>query len=131
MDLNPRRETFGQADYGWLGSSHGTESCASITIDESTLTEGTHYPDGYLPSGTPLGLISDTGLYGLWSDSDVDGEIGFLLEPVKVTSGSNPIGALLEHGVIIADQLPFEIDSSVLTAIAVRFVVRNAEEVGS
>lgn len=53
-------------DRSWDLSPHGSEpgTTPSITLDVSTFTAGTHYPDGYLPSGLPLGRITATGLYG-------------------------------------------------------------------
>jgi hypothetical protein len=64
MDLSIRTETFGQDDQSWLGSAHGTNSARTITLDTSTFTEGTHYPDGYFKSGIPLGKITASGKYG-------------------------------------------------------------------
>lgn len=56
----------------WLLSPHGTGpgETLSITLDVSAFTAGTHYPDGYIPSGTPLGKITATGLYGPYSVTD-------------------------------------------------------------
>lgn len=63
MLLTPTTETFGVEDQSWLGSAHGTSSCPSITLDTSAFTSGTHYPNGYFPSGLPLGKITASGLY--------------------------------------------------------------------
>lgn len=57
-------ETFGTGDPSWLDSTHGIYECRSINLDLSAFTENTHYPDGYIPSGTPLGEIAATGKYG-------------------------------------------------------------------
>lgn len=54
-------------DRSWLLGTHGTDpgSNPSITLDISTFTEATHYPNGYIPSGMPLGEITATpGVYG-------------------------------------------------------------------
>lgn len=53
-------------DRSWDLSPHGSEpgTTPSITLDVSAFTAGTHYPDGYFPSGLPLGRITATGLYG-------------------------------------------------------------------
>lgn len=64
MDLSIRTETFGSGDQTWLGSAHGTDAAKPATLDQSAFTEGTHFPSGYIPSGTPLALITGTGLYG-------------------------------------------------------------------
>jgi hypothetical protein len=56
----------------WLLSSHGTEPGAtpSITLDVSAFTQSIHYPNGYIPSGTPLAKITASGLYGPYSVTD-------------------------------------------------------------
>lgn len=50
-------------DRSWLGSAHGTESTVTITLDISAFTANTHYPNGFIPSGTVLARL-DTGIYG-------------------------------------------------------------------
>lgn len=114
MDLGIRTETFGGADHRWLGSRHGTDMCRPATIDLSTFTQNTHYPDGYLPAGVLLGQITATGEFGLYSNAAGDGRgvlVGHLLDPVS-TAGGNPIGALYEHGRVNEDYLPFPVDSN-------------------
>lgn len=56
----------------WLLSPHGTDpgTTPSITLDVSAFASGVHYPNGYIPSGTPLGRITATGLYGPYSVTD-------------------------------------------------------------
>jgi hypothetical protein len=56
----------------WLLSPHGTEpgTTPSITLDVSAFTAGIHYPNGYIPSGTPLGIITASGLYGPYTVTD-------------------------------------------------------------
>ncbi len=55
----------------WLLGPHGTGpgDNPSITLDVSAFTAGTHYPNGYIPSGTPLVEIS-AGVYGPYTVSD-------------------------------------------------------------
>lgn len=64
MNLSPVTESFQSDDQSWLGSAHGTDMARSITLDVSAFTSGTHYPNGYFPSGLKLGKISASGLYG-------------------------------------------------------------------
>jgi hypothetical protein len=56
----------------WLLSPHGTDpgTTPSITLDVSAFTPAVHYPNGYIPSGAPLGKITATGLYGPYSVTD-------------------------------------------------------------
>ena len=111
MDLTLYTEAFQQDDQSWLGSAHGTDSARTITLDASKFTAGTHYPNGYLPSGTALGVVTAGGKYGPYDDAASDGRqtlVGFLFTAVKMRTGSSPQGALLDHGRIVQTKLPFQ-----------------------
>lgn len=126
MDISVRRETFAQPSHLWLGSSHGTDAARTVTIDVSELTANTHYPNGYLPDGTPLGLLDGSDLYGVYDGTDPDTLAGFLLEPVKVTGDADVAGALLDHGRVIEEHLPFPIDSDGIADVKGQIVIIEA-----
>jgi hypothetical protein len=112
MDLALTTETIGQDDQRWLGSAHGTSAGDAITLDASAFTAGTHYPNGYLPSGTCLSLNSSvSNKYGPYTTGGANGTgtaLGFLLTPVQIKSGtSTPSGALYWHGEVVTANLPF------------------------
>jgi hypothetical protein len=69
MDISLRTESWTVEDRSWLGSRDGTEFTETITLDTSTFTEATHYPDGYVKSGTVLAKLSN-GLYGPYNATD-------------------------------------------------------------
>ncbi len=134
MDLAQKRETFSQADHSWLASAHGTDVARSGTLDVSTLTENTHYPNGYLPAGTPVGQIEATKRFGIYNNSATDGRgvgFGFTLEPVKVTGDNNVVVAVLWHGAVNQDNLPFAIDAAFITDVEGRILVVSSEQGGS
>lgn len=117
MDLSVRTETFGQDDQRWIGASHGIDLARSITLDTSAFTAGTHYPDGYIKSGTPLGKFTATGLYGPYTPAAADGTdvlAGFLLTPIKpgAVATTDVGGALYEHGRVVEALLPIAIDAN-------------------
>lgn len=128
MDLSLRTETFGQDDQSWLGSAHGTEAARSITLDVSTFTPATHYPDGYLKSGLPLGKITASGKYGLYATGASDGRqtmVGVLFTAVKVGSANTvPVsGAMLLHCIVVESKLPAPgVDAGGKTAVAGRII---------
>lgn len=100
---------------GWLWGEHGTEPGAnpSVTLDITKFTAGTHYPNGYIPSGTVLGKVTATGKYGPYNDAASDGTqvaAGLLFSSVKVpASTSTPVGgALFVHGFVDPARLPFQ-----------------------
>lgn len=80
-----RTENFGPGDQSWLGSTHGIRNARTGIIDISTFTAGTHYPDGYIRSGTPVALVG--GVY----------------VPYDVTAGTTT-GAGVLAGHILTDQ---------------------------
>ena len=87
----------------WLLSQHGTDPGTNpgITLDASLFTAGTHYPNGYLPSGT---VISPAG--GPYSGTGA--VAGILLASVRIPSGTAKVGgALLVHGFVKTSKLPF------------------------
>lgn len=125
MDLSVTTESFGQDNQSWLGASHGTDVGRSITLDSSAFTAGTHYPNGYIRSGTPLGKITASGLYGPYNNAAADGTevlAGFLLTPVKPGSPTTVDvgGALFEHGRVVEANLPIAIDAAGRTDVAGR-----------
>lgn len=90
-----------------------------ITLDVSAFTAGTHYPNGYLLSGIPLGKITATGLYGPYDDAAVDGRAvcaGFLMSATKVPSLTDTTkdvgGALVVCGFIKLSKLPVTLDAN-------------------
>lgn len=128
MDLSMRTETFGQEDQSWLGSAHGTDMARSITLDVSAFTANTHYPQGFLLSGLPLGKITATGKYAPYVDANSDGTqtlAGFLLTAVRVNTLDNTIdvqGALYIHGVVVESKLPVTVDANGHTDVAGRII---------
>lgn len=129
MDISVRSTTYGVEDRSWLGSAHGTEATRTVTLDVSAFTAGTHYPDGYIPSGVVLGRITASGLYGPYDNAAADGRqtaAGFLFNSTAV-NGTADLGApLLEHGMVIQDKLPSNsgYDAAAGTDMAGRIVVR-------
>jgi hypothetical protein len=111
MDLSLRTETSGVDDQSWLGSEHGTQATESITLDTSTFTPATHYPDGYFKSGIPLGQITAGGKFGPYDNAATDGRqtlVGFLYAAVKApASNTVDVGAaLFVHGKVRSARLP-------------------------
>lgn len=123
-------ETFLAEDRSWLGSRDGTDVTQTVTLDTSTFVEGTHYAAGYIPSGTVLGRITATGLFGPYDNAASDGRevaVGFLYSNTKVRSGGPDVGAPIHwRGVIRASRLPANsgLDSAARTDLAVKFWIR-------
>jgi hypothetical protein len=105
----------------WLLGMHGTDpgTTPTVTLDVSTFTAGTHYPNGYIPSGTVLGTVTAGSTGGVWmvgpyDNAAVDGRgtaVGILLNSVKVPNTADTTkdvaSAMLVHGFVDPNKLPF------------------------
>ncbi len=81
MDLTVRSEgPWLPEDRSWLGSAHGTTATRTITLDVSAFTEGTHYPNGFIPSGTVLSELA-SGLFGPYAGRTAE------VQTVTITGG--------------------------------------------
>ncbi|HEX6969117.1 MAG TPA: head decoration protein [Micromonosporaceae bacterium] len=112
MDISVRKTEYTVEDRSWLGSRDGTEFTRSVTLDVSAFDQATHYPNGYIPSGTVLGRITATGLYGPYNNALNNGQEvaeGFLFNSTQVRAGGPDVGAPLQwRGVIRTSRLPIQ-----------------------
>lgn len=136
-DISVVSTTYSAGKRSWLLSSHGAEDPGtnpSITLDISKFTAGTHYPNGYIPSGTVVSKVTATGLYGPYDSTASDGRqtpaddgIGFLFGDISVvrwngSSATKVGGGIVVHGFINLAKLPFSsgagaLDSTAKTAL--------------
>ena len=114
-DISVSTASYQVEKRSWLLSPHGTDPGTTLsgTLDVSALTAATHYPNGYVPSGLVLGVITASGLYGPYDDTATDGRqtaAGILFGSVKVpnvadTTKDVGIGVLV-HGFVKISKLP-------------------------
>jgi hypothetical protein len=129
MDLAVKTTSYALDDNSWLGSADGTSATETITINPGVGFVGaTHWPNGFIPSGTPLGKITASGLYALYDNAASDGRqtcVGFLYGGVTVNSSApttTKLGAArLTRGKVREARLPFAIDSAGKADLASRF----------
>lgn len=106
-----RSETYGTGDQTWLGSTHGIYNCRSGNLDLSAFTEATHYPDGFLRSGLPLGRLTASGKFAPYNAAASTGAetlAGFLYTDQPVIGDEDINAPVLMHGVINVDRLPVD-----------------------
>ncbi len=110
-----RQETFGAGDMSWLGSAHGIWNGRTETLNVAAFTAGTHYPDGYLPSGTPVALVAGLLVpYDKLEATTTGAGIlaGFILTVTDINlpafgTGSANFGVpVLDHGRVKSARLP-------------------------
>ena len=91
-------------DYTWAASSHGMHTGFSVTLNVGAFTEATHYPDGYVPSGTPIRDVG--GRYEPTVVTTAPTYDAVLLSAVPVSAGQvNAVGAAVDHVIVHGDRL--------------------------
>lgn len=102
-------ETIGTGDQSWLGSAHAIWNGRTETVDVSAFTPATHYPNGYLPSGTPVAKVG--GLLVPYDKAEVTTTAagvlaGHILTDQKVVGSADFPAPLLDHGRVKASKVP-------------------------
>jgi hypothetical protein len=126
MDIGVQSTQYQVEDRSWLLSELGTTpgENPTVVLDVSKFTENTHYPNGFIPSGTVLGKITASGLYGPYSDAASDGtqtaaEILYASVRVVRQDGSTAAkvgGAGVHRGEVDSAKLPFQSGSGSIDA---------------
>jgi hypothetical protein len=107
-------ETFGAGDQSWLGSSHGIHECRTETVDISAFTAGTHYPNGYIPSGTPVAKVGGLLVPYTSAEATTTGAgvlAGFLFTDTRVSGTADLPAPLLDHGRVKTAKVPTGTDA--------------------
>lgn len=108
--------TFNPDDKSWLLDDHGTEVAPGVALDLTKFTANQHYPNGFIPSGTVIGLLTSGGKGAPYLDAASDGSqtaVGITLNAVSVyvpgtaTLQSSVAVPVLVHGFVNAAKLPF------------------------
>lgn len=110
-----KTESLGGSDMSWLASEHGLSNARTELLDISTFTPATHYPDGYIKSGTPLAKVGGVLVpYTVLEATTTGAGIleGFLLTdqavvPPTVNTGKDFAVPLLDHGRVKASKVPY------------------------
>jgi len=104
-----KNETFGAGDQSWLGSLHGKYTARTETLDISAFTAGTHYPNGYIPSGTAVAKVGGLLVPYDKAEGTVTGAgvlAGHVLTDQPVSGSADFPVALLDHGRVKAAKVP-------------------------
>ena len=102
-DISVSTLSYQSEKRSWLLSEHGADpgSTPGITVDASLFVAATHFPNGYLPSGTALspagGPYIGTGACA-----------GLLFGSLRLATATSKVGgAVLIHGFVKTTKLPF------------------------
>lgn len=112
---------FTSGDFTWLRNTDGLDEAMTGAAPIAGFTAGTHYPNGYLPSGLPI-RIDDLDNIRPWAD--VAGAVlGFLKGDHKVSgaAGDTQVNvAFIARGNIVLAKLPVALTVPT-TAVQPRF----------
>ena len=104
MDIQPTTtEVTTTASRPWLLSTYGTETNKTVTLDLAQFGAGTYTAaangvPNVIPSGTPLGKVTASGLYGPYDSAATDGTqtfAGLLETDTAFNTGSTRVGAAM------------------------------------
>ena len=114
-----KTESFSSGDQSWLGSTHGLRNARTETLDISAFTPATHYPNGYIPSGTPVAkvggvLVPYDGTEATTTNAGV--LAGFVLTDQPVVGSEDFAVPLLDHGRVKTAKLPVAFTAPVAAA---------------
>lgn len=70
-DISIQSTTYQVENRQWLLAEPDVK--INVTLDISKFTQATHFPNGFIPSGTVLGKVTATGLYGPYTSGASDG----------------------------------------------------------
>ena len=102
--------TFGGGDQSWIGAgAHGITDARTEIVDISTFTAGTHYPNGYLPSGLPVAKVGGVLVPYDATEGTTTGAgvlAGFILTDQAVVGTADFAVPLYDHGRVVTANLP-------------------------
>ena len=105
-----KTETFGGGDHSWIGAgAHGLTEARTEILDVSSFTAGTHYPNGYIPSGLPVAKVGGV----LVPYDPTEGTVtnagvlaGFVLTDQPVVGTADFGVPVYDHGRVVTSKLP-------------------------
>lgn len=115
-----KTETFGGGDMSWIGAGapHIAEARTEI-LDISAFTAGTHYPNGFIPSGLPVAkvggvLVPYDPTEGVTTNAGVIA--GHVLTDQAVVGTADFAVPLYDQGRVITAKLPIAFTAPVAAA---------------
>lgn len=122
MQLGIRSSGGGFTSPGWLGSAHGTESAATVTIDGASLSAFAEA--GVVPSGIPLKASGDKYVPVTAAGDTL---AGFLLTRQDFDGSGDVVAPMIERGKVRVDRLPTEaFDVTTLESANPLFILEGA-----
>lgn len=118
-----KTETLGTGDQSWLASAHGIRECRTEFLDVSTFTAGTHYPNGYIPSGTPVAKVGGVLVPYTSAEATTTGAgvlAGHVFTDQHVEGTSDFAVPILDHGRVRTAKVPQGTDAFTAPVVAAK-----------
>jgi hypothetical protein len=115
LDISLQSTSYQVGNRQWLLAEPDVK--LNATIDPALFTAGTHYPNGFIPSGTVVGIKTSTGLAGPYDDAASDGRqtaYGITYGDARVirqngtTSAKVSISVVVNQAIVSKAKLPFQ-----------------------
>lgn len=89
-------KSYGTGDYSWMLNTDGLDEAVTGVLDVSTFTAGTHFPNGFFPSGLPV-RIDDRDVIRPWADT-AGAKLAFLKGDIKTDGVEDANCAVVVRG---------------------------------
>lgn len=123
-DISLQKTDFQVGNRQWLLQEPTVKM--NVTLDISKFTANTHYPNGYIPSGTVIAIVTATKLAGPYDGAASDGtEVAYGLTYADVravrqdgsTASKVGTGAVVNDAIVSVSKLPFATGSGTKGAL--------------
>jgi hypothetical protein len=123
LDISMQTRAYQVGDRRWLLAEPDVKF--NETLDISKFTAGTHFPNGFIPSGTVVGRVTATQLLGPYLDAASDGTqtaVGISYGDARVTrqDGTNAtkvsISVVTFDAAVSVSKLPFQSGAGAIDA---------------
>jgi hypothetical protein len=122
-DISMQTTTYQVGNKQWLLQEPKVK--LNVTYDISKFTQGTHFPNGFIPSGVALGKVTATGLVGPYDGTASDGRetlYGHGYADVRAVHQNGAVatqvgtGAVVNDAIISVSKLPFQAGAGAVDA---------------
>ena len=111
-----KTKQYGTGNYDWMYNSRGIRDGVTAVLDPAMFTAATHFPDGYIRSGTPV-IVNDLTNLRPWADA-AGNKIGFIGGDFEVNGAEKLNVHVITHPETIKlDKLPVTLAAPATAAV--------------
>lgn len=123
-DISLQTTTYQVGNKQWLLAQPDVK--LGQTLDISKFTSGTHFPNGFIPAGTVIAVVTSSGLYGPYDGALSNGQqtaYGITSEDARVVRPDGSSATKVGVAVVVYDaivslaKLPFTVGTGITGAL--------------